>query len=159
MNSLMGKGRISSFLRQHLYPNSEVLMQHILFKKDNKATKSWINKAAISSVQAQQLIRIMAKIGKTTNVYQKSEHIPGNENLNADVLCHPDENHGYRLDHTAIIAYLNHVLMKYTRLRNYKIFIPSSKLFAALTWALQPTDQLDTNQLTPPPLEQHTTFS
>jgi len=140
--------------KQRLYPNGVPPMPNTLSKKDNKSAEKWINIAASASVQAQQLIRIMAEIGKSTEVHQNSEHIPSDDNLAADGLSRPDEANGYRLDHAALVAHLELVLSKYPRLHNYRVFMPSSNLLAALTWALRPKDQLLDNQLTPPPLEQ-----
>ena len=141
-------------MRQRLFPNGLPPMPHILSRKDNQSAENWVNKAASSSIQAQQLIRISGEIGETTEVHQKSDHISSEDNDCADMLSRPDEKNGYRLDHAALVAHLDEVLSKYPRLRNYKVFMPSSNFFAALTWALRPLDQLDHDQLTPPPLAQ-----
>ena len=140
-------------LRQELFPDGIPPMPCILSMKDNTSAESWINKAASSSLQAQQIIRVMAEIGKSTNVHQDSAHIPSDENDGADTLSRPDEPR-YSLDHEALVAHLDHVLTKYPRFNTYKVFLPSNNLLSAITWALRPTDQLNVNQLTPPPVVQ-----
>ena len=139
--------------RNALYPSGVPPMPCTLSRKDNRSAESWINTAASSSLQAQQLIRVMGEIGHDSDVHQISRHIASTDNTLADMLSRPVEP-AYTLDHASLVAHLDKVLTQYPHLRDYKVFMPSTNLFAALAWALRPKDAILDTDLSPPAVTQ-----
>jgi len=139
-------------LRRQLFPQGIPPMPRTLSMKDNKASETWIRKAATKSFMGQQLIRIMGELGRDSGVMQDSAHIPGEDNKEADVLSRPDKPNGYRLDQAALVAHFDDTIAKYPRFANYQVFLPSQNLLSAVVWALRPVAVATPTDLIPPPL-------
>lgn len=140
-------------LRSALFPNGVPPMVRTLSRKDNKVSETWIRKAATTSFYGQQLIRIMAELGKDSEVKQDGNHIDGDDNFEADDLSRPDKpNKRYSLDPDVLVAWFDHVIAKYPRFGNYKVFIPSRNLFDAIAWALRPITNVAPGDLEVPTL-------
>ena len=141
-------------LRARLFPNGVPPMPCVTSVKDNRASESWIKNGACGSFQGQQLIRILAAIGKPSNVKQNGGRITGSDNDKADKLSRPDEPNGYRTDRDSLIKHFESVLVKYPEFADYKVFVPSSNLLDVIAWALRPKSQAERTAIHPPPLVQ-----
>lgn len=98
---------------------------------DNTATAAWANRATTSSLQAQNLVKILAELLLRTNIGLNSRHIPGKDNVIADFLSRPTD--VVPLDRP---ARLSQIFRKYEHLKSWSYFHPNPKLSQLLSSAL-----------------------
>ena len=140
-------------LRNLLFPEGVPPMARTLSRKDNKVSETWIRTAATMSFIGQQLIRIMAELGRDSEVKQDGNHIDTDDNGAADDLSRPDKpNNRYSLDRDVLVAWFDFCLREYARFKNYKVFMPSRNLLDAIAWGIRPLVDKEPSDLVCPTL-------
>jgi hypothetical protein len=116
---------------RRLFPRGIPAEPDLLALTDNTSALSWATKVTTSSLQGQNLVRILGEMMFRSSAGLNGQHIPGEENLVADFISRPSD--PYCLDRPFRVA---QIYQKYEQLRTWTFFCPNPTLLQSLSSAL-----------------------
>lgn len=121
---------LSGEKRDRLLPQGPQRFHAHSTNTDSSNSKSWANKVTSTSSQPQNLIKIYAELSRRFEINDRTEHIAGKINDQADDISRND------LFHLPLSIRAEQLFQKYPSMRTYDYFHPSQEILQVLYSAL-----------------------
>lgn len=116
--------------RDRLLPNGPQRFHAHCTYTDSSNSRSWANKVTSTSASSQNLLKYYAELSRRFEINDRTEHIAGKKNDQADDISRND------LFHLPLSQRSEQLFRKYPSMRTYDIFHPSPEIVQALYSAL-----------------------